>query len=271
MRSEVRLRSTSPNTQRPTEPRVCADDQAVAALERGRGEASGGRRRGEGIHLYHRRRSIHVSPASETRTSKRLRPGPSWRSGVDPDDEGIDQADAAGAGRLLRHPADGLLGDPEPDLAAGGVELGPEHLADDHRGPDGLFGSPVGDVYRRVPQEEEHGREFGGQMVGEAPGVGNPRRGGDESAEPGFEPAADRGETVLAHLSGVAAVTGGEAGPQDRQDRRAPGTPRARRASPCSRCRCRSRPAIGVRFTGPRGASMPAAPAGRRAAGPATS
>ena len=31
--------------------------------------------RGERIHLYHRRRSIHVSPASETRTSKRLMPG----------------------------------------------------------------------------------------------------------------------------------------------------------------------------------------------------
>ena len=62
-------------------------------------------------------------------------------------------------------------------------------------------------------------------MVGEALGVGNPRRGVDESAEPGLEPAADRGEAVLAHLSGVAAVAGGEAGPQDRQDRRAPGTP----------------------------------------------
>ena len=45
--------------------------------------------------------------------------------GNDPDDEGVDQAGAAGAGRFLRHPADGLLGDPEPDLVAGG-ELGPE-------------------------------------------------------------------------------------------------------------------------------------------------
>ena len=36
----------------------------------------------------------------------------------DPDDEGIDQEGAAGAGRLLRHRADGLLGDPEPDLVA---------------------------------------------------------------------------------------------------------------------------------------------------------
>ena len=45
------------------------------------------------------------------------------------------------------------------------------HLADDHRGPDGLFGPPVGGVYRRVPQEEEHGREFVGEMLGKALGV----------------------------------------------------------------------------------------------------
>ena len=43
-----------------------------------------------------------------------------------PDEEGVNQAGAEGAGRLLRHPADGVLGDPEPDLVAGGVELGPE-------------------------------------------------------------------------------------------------------------------------------------------------
>ena len=33
------------------------------------------------------------------------------------------------------------------------------HLADDHGGPDGLFGAPV---ERRVPQEEEHGRAWPG-------------------------------------------------------------------------------------------------------------
>ena len=52
--------------------------------------------------------------------------GPELAVRRDPDDEGVDQAGAAGAGRLLRHPADGLLGDPEPDLVAGGAELGPE-------------------------------------------------------------------------------------------------------------------------------------------------
>ena len=81
--------------------------------------------RGEGIHLHHRRRSIHVSPASETRTSKRLRPGLSWRSGVIQTNEGVDQAGAAGARRLLRHPADAPLGDPEPDLVAVGGRTRP--------------------------------------------------------------------------------------------------------------------------------------------------
>ena len=45
----------------------------------------------------------------------------------DPDDEGVDEAPAAAGGRLVRHPAEGFLGDPEPDLVAVGVvELGPE-------------------------------------------------------------------------------------------------------------------------------------------------
>ena len=79
-----------------------------------------------GIHLHHRRRSIHVSPASETRTSKRLRPGPSWRSGVIQTMRASTKRTTRARGVFLRHPADGLLGDPEPDLAAVGVELGPE-------------------------------------------------------------------------------------------------------------------------------------------------
>ena len=60
-------------------------------------------------------------------------PGSSGRAGVIQTMKGVDQALAAGGGRLLRHPADGLLGDPEPDLVAVRVELGPE--------PEGL---PVG-------------------------------------------------------------------------------------------------------------------------------
>ena len=54
------------------------------------------------------------------------------------------------------------------------------HLADDHRGADGLFGPPVGGVYRGVAQEEEHGREFGGEMLGEALGVLQRRRRVDQ-------------------------------------------------------------------------------------------
>ena len=44
----------------------------------------------------------------------------------DPDDEGVDEALAAGGGRFLRHPADGLVVDPEPDLLAVRIEPGPE-------------------------------------------------------------------------------------------------------------------------------------------------
>ena len=58
------------------------------------------------------------------------------------------------------------------------------HLADDHGGPDGLFGAPVGGVERGVPQEEEHGREFVGQVRREALGVVERRRCVD-SAERG--------------------------------------------------------------------------------------
>ena len=60
-------------------------DAAARRRSVGGGRSSarrGGTGRGKGIHLHHRRRSIHVSPASETRTSKRLRPGLSWRSGL---------------------------------------------------------------------------------------------------------------------------------------------------------------------------------------------
>ena len=44
----------------------------------------------------------------------------------DPDDEGVDEAVAAGRGRFLEHPADGVLVDPEPDLLAVRIEPGPE-------------------------------------------------------------------------------------------------------------------------------------------------
>ena len=123
--------------------------------EGGLGEASGGRRRaleggrggtgrGEGIHLHHRRRSIHVSPASETRTSKRLRPGASWRSGVIQTMRASTTRRPQSPGRFLRHPADGLPGDPEPDLAAVAVELGPE--------PEGPVRFRGGDARRQGPR-----------------------------------------------------------------------------------------------------------------------
>ena len=84
-----------------------------------------------------------MSPASETRASKRLMPGSSGRSGVIQTMRTSTRHRAAIGGRLLRHPADGLLGDPEPDLVAVGVELGPE--------PEGL---PV-----RLPAGLERGQD----------------------------------------------------------------------------------------------------------------
>ena len=98
------------------------------------------------------------------------------------------------------------------------------HLADDHGGPDGLFGAPVGGVERGVPQEEEHGRELGGQVRREALGVVQRRRGVDQPTEAGGESAAGRGHPVLAECSRVAAVAQVEAGLQDRLNLAGPGT-----------------------------------------------
>ena len=56
----------------------------------------------------------------------------------DPGQEGVDQALAAGGGRFLRHPADGLLVDPEPDLLAVRIEPGPEPQRPPVRLPGGL-------------------------------------------------------------------------------------------------------------------------------------
>ena len=57
----------------------------------------------------------------------------------------VDQAFAAGHGVSLPHPADRLRSDPEPQLAAGRVELGPE--------PEGLpVGFPSGLARRQRPR-----------------------------------------------------------------------------------------------------------------------
>ena len=98
------------------------------------------------------------------------------------------------------------------------------HLADDHRGPDRLFGPPVGGVDRRVPQEEEHGREFVGQVPGKALGVFQRRRRVDQPTEPGLESAAEHVETAPGQFAVLAAVPHVQAGLEDRLDLRAPGT-----------------------------------------------
>ena len=116
--------------------------------------------------------------------------------------------------------------DADEDLLGVGAVAGAvaaAHLADDHSGPDGLFGAPVGGVERGVPQEEEHGREFGGQVPREALGVVERRRCVDQPTEPGGESAAGR---WLAQRSRVAAVPQVEAGPQNRLHLAGPGTVR---------------------------------------------
>ena len=89
-------------------------------------------------------------------------------------------------------------------------------LTDNDGGTDGLFGAPVGGVDRQVPQEEKHRSEFGSQVPGKALGVVQRWRCVNEPTEPGHESAADRCQTVLAQLAGVAAVTHGKARLQDR-------------------------------------------------------
>ena len=89
-------------------------------------------------------------------------------------------------------------------------------LADNDSRPDGLFGGPVRGVDRQVPQEEEHGIEFSGQVPGEALGVFQRWGCLDQPTEPGAESAAERCQSVLAQLAGVTAVTHGKARLQDR-------------------------------------------------------
>ena len=74
------------------------------------------------------------------------------------------------------------------------------------------------------PQEEEHGREFVGQVRGEPLRVVQRRRCVDQPTEPGGESAAGRCHPVLAQCARVAAVSQLEAGPQDRLHLAAPGT-----------------------------------------------
>ena len=84
----------------------------------------------------------------------------------------------------------------------------------DDGGPDGLSGAPVGGVDRRVPQKGEDGREFVGQMRGEALGVVQRRRVVDQPADLGEQSAAGGGQAVVAQVAGVAPVAQREACPQ---------------------------------------------------------
>ena len=103
------------------------------------------------------------------------------------------------------------------------VRLPPHTLRMTTRGADGLFGPPVGGVDRGVAQEEEHGRELVGEMLGEAPGVLQRRRRVDQPAEPGLEPAAEGVEAVPGQFAVPAAVPPVEAGLENGLDLRTPG------------------------------------------------
>ena len=176
----------------------------------------------------------------------RLRPVRRERSGADRVPQGLGLVASGGWRQRKRFGHDGFGGAQhrgdqrarvEMALAGGAHDTG-QHLlgvrpapgavaaadlAGDHRGADGLLGPPVGGVDRRVAQEEEHRREFVGQVLGEALGGGQRRRVVDQSVEPGGESAAGRRQTVLADFARIAAVPQGEAVLQDRLHRTRPG------------------------------------------------
>ena len=88
-------------------------------------------------------------------------------------------------------------------------------FSDDDGGANGLFGTPVGRVDRRIPQEGEHGRELGRQVRGEAVGIVEPRRRVDQPSEAGEQSAARGGQAVVGQTSAVAAVAQVEGRLQD--------------------------------------------------------
>ena len=75
-----------------------------------------------------------------------------------------------------------------------------------------MFGAPVGRVYRRVPEEGQHGIEFGVEMRGETLGVVERRGRIDEPTEASKLSAADRRQTVIGQATVVAAVAQREPG-----------------------------------------------------------
>ena len=107
----------------------CPPARVVRGAGRGKGPPRGGRAgagRWRANRFHHRRRSIHVSPSSETRTSKRLRSRLNGRSGCIQTRRASIRRSPRAPGRRLWHPADRVQGDPEPNLAAVRGEIGTE-------------------------------------------------------------------------------------------------------------------------------------------------
>ena len=104
------------------------------------------------------------------------------------------------------------------------VRLPPHTLRMTTAGRMACSARQFGGVERGVPQEEEHGQEFGDQVIGETHCVFQRRRCVDQPAEPGDESAAGRRHAVLAQFSRVAAVAQVKGGPKGRLHLAGPGT-----------------------------------------------
>ena len=103
------------------------------------------------------------------------------------------------------------------------------------------------DAARRRSRDGARGR-------GWTPGL--PRRGVRRRGRPVRAVVRERPADATSLTAAVSRLVGGQRSCRPSFavafEHRLPHPRRARRASPCSRCRCRSRPAIGVRFTGAR-------------------
>lgn len=110
---------------------------------------------------------------------------------------GIDVALTGGAD----HAGEDLLG-----LRAAQRAIAATDFAVDDGRAHGVFGSPVGRVDAGIPQEGEHGGKLDGEMVREAPRVGEGRRGVDETAEACAQVPACDGEAVIGDRVRVAPV-----------------------------------------------------------------
>ena len=95
--------------------------------------------------------------------------------------------------------------------AADGAIAAAAHLARDDSGPQGVLGAPVRGVKRGLEKEAEDGVEFGREMRGEAPCIGEPTRpSGQHVAQAIDIGAAGGGEAPVGHGAGRMAGARGQ-------------------------------------------------------------